>query len=356
MMSRPRPDIDVELGALFDTPAPEVTHVQAGGLARVFIEGVGAVVPLGGERDRNFRVVDAQGRAFVLKVLHFAEDPLVSDFHLQALLHVARSDPGAPVPRAIAALDGSGHEYLWRVPGLPDRRVHLLGYLPGSPLNTVGRSDAQRGSVGRTLARLDAAMADYEHPAQHTRLLWDVQHVLGVRPMLVSIDEPEARRLAELALDRFEARVAPRLPGLRHQVIHNDFNPYNLLVDPARIDEVTGVIDFGDMVHASLVQDVATAAAYFVSLDGETMAGPAALVRGFQSITPLTDTELALLPDLMAARLALAVAVSSWRAAAHPDNAPYILKNRPIAVAGLARLAALAEGEGADLLTQTRRT
>ena len=336
--------------ALFDTPSPEVTPAQAGRLAEVFIEGVAAVEPLGGERDRNFRVTDRQGRAFVLKVLHFAEDPAVSDFHLQALLHVARRDPGVPVPRAMSTLDGSGHEYLWRVGGLPDRRVHLLSYLPGAPLNTVGRSDAQRSSVGRALAQLDAALSDYRHPAQHTRLLWDVQHVLGVRPMLPSIDEPEARRLAEIALDRFERRVSPQLPGLRRQVIHNDFNPYNLLVDPSDIDRLTGVIDFGDMVHATLVQDVATAAAYFVSLDGPAMSGPAALVRGFHAVTPLTDTERSLLPDLMAARLALAVAVSSFRAAAHPDNAPYILKNRPIAVAGLARLAALAEGEGADML------
>lgn len=336
--------------ALFDTPAPEVSAAQAGGLASWFIEGVGVVEPLGGERDRNFRVVDQKGRAFVLKVLHFAEEPAVSDFHLQALLHVARRDPSAPVPRATAALDGSGHEYLWRVDGLPDRRVHLLSYLLGAPLNTVGRSDAQRTSVGRTLAQLDAALSDYRHPAEHTRLLWDVQHVLGVRPMLSSIDEPEARRLAEIALDRFESRVLPQLPGLRRQVIHNDFNPYNLLVDPADIDRVTGVIDFGDMVTATLVQDVATAAAYFVSPEGHAMSGPAALVRGFQAITPLTDTELSLLPDLMAARLALAVMVSSFRAAAHPENAPYILKNRPIAVAGLARLAALAEGEGADML------
>jgi len=336
--------------ALFDTPSPEVTPAQAGGLAQVFIEGVGAVEPLGGERDRNFKVTDRQGRVFVLKVLHFAEDPAVSDFHLQALLHVARRDPSAPVPRAMAALDGSGHEHLWRVDGQPDRRVHLLSYLPGAPLNTVGRSDAQRSSVGRTLAQLGAALSGYRHPAQHTRLLWDVQHVLDVRPMLVSIEETEARRLAEIALDRFENRVRPQLPGLRHQVIHNDFNPYNLLVDPAAIDRVTGVIDFGDMVSASLVQDVATAAAYFVSPDGHAMRGPAALVRGFQSITPLTETEIGLLPDLMAARLALAVAVSSFRAAAHPDNAPYILKNRPIAVSGLARLAALAEGEAADML------
>ena len=54
--------------ALFDTPSPEVTHAQAGGLAKVSIEGVGAVVPPRDEPDRDPRVADRRGRAGVAAI------------------------------------------------------------------------------------------------------------------------------------------------------------------------------------------------------------------------------------------------------------------------------------------------
>ena len=74
--------------------------------------------------------------------------------------------------------------------------------------------------------------------------------------------------------------MLPRLAALRAQVIHNDYHLYNVLVAPddqARI--VTGIIDFGDMVHAPLVGEVATAAAFHMAGSADPFEGPAA-VRG----------------------------------------------------------------------------
>ena len=40
--------------------------------------------------------------------------------------------------------------------------------------------------------------------------------------------------------------------------------------------------------------------------------------------------------DLMTARLLMVVAISGWRAARHPDNAAYLLRNNPVSWARLA--------------------
>ena len=65
------------------------------------------------------------------------------------------------------------------------------------------------------------------------------------------------RALAEKFMARFTDHVLPRLASLRSQVIHNDYHLYNVLVAPDDHARIVGVIDFGDMLHAPLVGEVA---------------------------------------------------------------------------------------------------
>jgi Ser/Thr protein kinase RdoA (MazF antagonist) len=68
----------------------------------------------------------------------------------------------------------------------------------------------------------------------------------------------------------------------------------------------------------------------------------------YHRVLPLTPVELALVPDLTAARMLTTICITSWRAARYPENSAYILRNYPSARVGLLALAALSR---ADLLT-----
>src|ERR1041384_95097 len=61
---------------------------------------------LRGERDRNFRLYAADGRTFVLKIANPAEDAAFRALQIAALRHIARLDPGLPVPRVIPLRNG----------------------------------------------------------------------------------------------------------------------------------------------------------------------------------------------------------------------------------------------------------
>ena len=50
---------------------------------------------------------------------------------------------------------------------------------------------------------------------------------------------------------------------MRGQIIHGDVHPYNVLVGAG--GQVTGIIDFGDMVHGPLILDLANAAGDFLT-------------------------------------------------------------------------------------------
>ena len=115
----------------------------------------------------------------------------------------------------------------------------------------------------------------------------------------------------EAVLDRFDQRVAPRLPALRAQVLHNDFAPGNVLIDESF--RVTGVTDFGDMTHTSLVCDLAVACADVLSGHEDGAGLVADVVAGYDSVTPLESGELAVVADLVAARYAASVLITARR-------------------------------------------
>lgn len=334
--------------SVLTAPAPEVSEEAAAAIARRFFGIQGQASVLIGERDRNFRLTTPAGETFLLKVVNPAEEPADTAFQVGALQHIERTDPGMPVPRVIPGLDGNSMPLLVE-PGLPLRRLRLMTYLSGTPLAGAARSTGLRRRLGAGLARLDRALSDYRSGGPLTPLLWDLSHAAQLRPLLVHIEEEERRDLARGVLDRFEAAVLPRLPGLRRQTIHNDFNPSNILVDAAGAD-LAGIIDFGDMVEAALVNEVAVAASYHVEADGALLAPLLDFIGAYDGVLPLEEAEIEIVFDLIWTRMLMTVAISSWRAALQPENRDYILRNAGRAWLGLERARALAPGEAAAAL------
>ncbi|WP_283179545.1 hypothetical protein [Gemmobacter sp. 24YEA27] len=59
------------------------------------------------------------------------------------------------------------------------------------------------------------------------------------------------------------------------------------------------------------------------------------MVAGYASVLMPEEEEIALLPDLIRMRHVTTLAVTSWRAARYPENAPYILRNAAASLRGL---------------------
>lgn len=306
---------------------------------------------LSSERDENFHLVADRQREFLLKLTNAAEAREVTDFQTKALRHVAQADAALPIPHLIAAADGR-YEALVAGPEGQTRVVRLLTYLRGDPLHAAPRSLEQCGTLGRTLGRLDLALRGFAHPAGRHPLRWDLSHAATLRPLLALIENPVRRGLATRFLDNFEEHAQPMLPALRAQVIHNDFQPSNVLVDPDEPDVVTGVIDFGDLVQAPLVNDLAVACAYHVATAPEALDYVLPLVRAYHTVLPLLAEEMNVFADLMATRLVLTTVITNWRVTLHPDNRAYVLRNAPGAWRGLERLASWSR---TDLQTAVRR-
>ncbi|WP_309663891.1 phosphotransferase [Tabrizicola sp.] len=320
--------------SLLSLPPPALgTEAMAGLAARCY--GLsGTLTPLTSERDLNHRLTTATGRDFVLKLSNPAEPVEVTAFQTAALQHVATTAPALPVPRVLSDLKGRS------VVPTPFGALRLLSWVSGMPLHATPRSPAQRRAIGTALASLTTALHSFDHPGADHFLLWDIKRAPSLLPLLPAIPDPTLRAEATTFLNRFTADVAPALATLPRQVVHCDFNPHNLLVDSADPTKITGILDFGDMVRTPRICDLAIAASYLLDHDA-ALTNLADLLHGYAQVLLLTDTEIALLFDLITARLFTTVTITSWRAARYPDNAAYIMRNHASAVAGLAAFRAL---------------
>jgi len=307
------------LGVL-EAKAPEFSIADAEGIAdRIF--GIrGTAKPLVSERDQNFQLRVDGGRSYVLKIANPAEDPAVLDFQTQALLHIARVDPELPVPHLVSTVEGAPSCV---IDGADDRRfiTRLLSYLPGGMLGDAKTSPALLRDVGAIAARLGQALRGFFHPAARHELPWDITQAPALRARTHCIEDPVMRRMVEGVLDRLSDEVLPALARMRAQVIHNDVSCNNTLVDA---DRVVGVIDFGDMIHAPLVCDIAVPIAELIVGVDDPFGVAMEIAAGYCSVEPLRIEELDVVFDLVVARTAMAIVISAWRVADHPENEAYI--------------------------------
>ena len=278
------------------------------------------------EKDDTYLITTGAGR-FILKIANPDETGAELDLQLAALRHLERKGFSLPAPRVVPTRTGA---MIAPQPG-SGRMVRLLSFVEGTPLDHLRYGDGGRYQIGRALAQLRLAFADFTHPAQGRQLVWDVQHVMTLRPLLTQIAlTPGEIALAERSFARL-ATIAPRIPALPRQVLHNDFYASNIVGDPAAPEFVTGVIDFGDIVETAVAIDLSTAVTGQIARDfgpGEDIFAPARpVVTGYTDHAPLSAEELAMVPHLVMARVLVRAVMTQWRAALMPANAPYILRN-----------------------------
>jgi Ser/Thr protein kinase RdoA (MazF antagonist) len=161
---------------------------------------------------------------------------------------------------------------------------------------------------------VDLALAEFAHPAMHRVLQWDLRHA--------GIARAHAALLADVWRERVETAFACwetlDWTSLRQGVIHGDANDHNVLAERERM---TGLLDFGDLVHSAVVCDLAVTLAYAVLGEHDPLAAAGGLIRGYHRHNPLTVAEREALPALLRARLAASLCYAAHNKIRDPDDA-----------------------------------
>ena len=295
-------------------PTPRLSTTEAEIIVRdVFALNVRAT-PLPSERDQNFAVSTQAGQNFVLKIAKCDEPRATLDFQNTGLEHVAKTASHLAIPRLVRSTLGApmtlvlardGRTYL----------VRMLTWLDGTLfVDATPRGREQLASLGAVLAEVDRSLQNFEHPAMHRTLHWDVKHADMAFTRTALLTSAQQTLLAPYV----RAWQEVPWPALRHSVIHGDANDHNVLVRDGR---VVGLIDFGDMVHSAMVCDLAIGVTYAILDQDDPIGAAADIVRAYHARNPLNAAELNTLYPLTTSRLCMSVCYAALNAKAKSGDA-----------------------------------
>ncbi|PRA70188.1 hypothetical protein CQ065_05765 [Pseudomonas sp. MYb187] len=301
-------------------PCPNVSEQQA---LRVLQERYGlsgSLQSLGSQQDLNFRV-DAPSGRYVLKICHGTY--AVAELEAQHAALGFLRERGLPVPAVIGATSGEQLLAL-DLDGQP-LRVRLLDYIEGQSLTRLKHMEPQLiAELGRLCARIDQALADFNHPGLERTLQWDPRHAQALIAHLLPVlaEGPRKAQVLEAAR-KAEQRLQPLLEQLPMQAVHLDITDDNAVWqrDDQRQWQLQGVIDFGDLMHTWRIADLAvTCAALLHHAEGDPLRILPA-VEAYHALNPLTEAELKALWPMIVARAAVLVLSSEQQLSVDPGNA-----------------------------------
>jgi Ser/Thr protein kinase RdoA (MazF antagonist) len=235
---------------------------------------------------------------------------------------------GVHVPRVFAAESGETAiemgEWTYEVHSAPEGVDLYADAISWTPFFSV----AHAYSAGQALARLHLASEGFAEPRRKLRPLVasftifaaenpdvELKRYLSAHPALA--EHAAVRHCSQQALELlapFHTELLPLLPALKPLWTHNDLHASNLFwSDNSDKAQATAIIDFGLADRTNAVHDLAQAIERNIVEWLALVDGPArrddvpvhldhldALLRGYESVRPLTDEEAAALAPMMA--------------------------------------------------------
>lgn len=294
-----------------DVEVPRFSSHVAADIVRRRFDVQGEVNEVLSERDQVFKVQVGGADRFILRISSARETFDAVTAQNLALARVASECHQISVPTPCPGIGGR----LWEEAEGGDGQTHfvrLFTFVAGQPISNRRLSDELLEDIGRAVALVDKALRGVAINGVNDDLIFNIERLDRLRPLVTFVEHAVDRRLIESVLDRMEHEVSARLSRLPRQVIHNDLNGANILTENEHSDRVSGIIDFGDLVEGAAIYDLSVAIARQVGFD-DTADAAARMIARYDRETRLTPDEVGVVFDLVCARLALRVLVWSWR-------------------------------------------
>lgn len=308
---------------------PMLSLGQATGLLeRLYNLFTSEIRPLPSYDDQNFYVSSSNGNEYVLKISNtiHSENPTVIEIQTCAMSYLNMN--GFPTQNIIPTNAGQ----LWGLQeldcgfGLQKYLVRLLTYLPGITISKAALTPQLLYEVGKMAARIDKALQTMKHPnisdLDRNSLVWKLSNLPLLEQYLFVLKGDPLQEVVKSVIELFKSSVSPKYPSIRKSIIHGDFNDLNILVQPDSngSHKISAVLDFGDMNNAFYIHELAITIAHMMSVHANPIEVGGAVLAGWESELPLTETERDCLYVLVLSRFCLIMCNARHCLLSQPEN------------------------------------
>ena len=298
------------MSSVFTTPPPSFSNDEAITLLKDKFDISGTLERLPSDRDQVFHV-QGDADSYILKIYNSAEKTSVIELQDAAATHIMKNDKSLLVPKSLQKprfIKKQDVPYYLR----------LMPYYAGSFLNEKNLQTSDYFALGEFIGRLTKALEQFSHEGANRSFLWDSARTDLIKGYLSYVSSKNDRDILNYFLHDFEINAQPVLSGLKRSVIHNDANDNNIILDDN--NNITGIIDLGDMVFSNRCVEIATCMAYVAILEDSTYESLQSLLMGYLSLIDLNKKEIHCILHIMCNRLCISVIMASRRRTLYPDN------------------------------------
>lgn len=241
--------------------------------------------------------------------------------------------------KLISFMDGKDQEIV--------HAMRCMKYIPGELFERDNNKPLQLYRLGEYLSKMDKSLIGFKHEATKRTHIWDLRNFLAIHKFVESIDDDHIRSLVKESMQLFE-EINEKCKDIRMSVIHNDANDHNIITDSYGISNELSIIDFGDMVHSWLVNEIAIAAAYVIiggwagrlsekelgEIESKDYAPSwidncTELIRGYETGIKLEKNEREIIYTLIQCRIATSVTLGAYSISKDPTNEYLKLHSKP---------------------------
>ncbi|MGB3145812.1 MAG: aminotransferase class III-fold pyridoxal phosphate-dependent enzyme [Maribacter sp.] len=240
-----------------------------------------------------------------------AEDSILENLSAQNL------NCSKVIPTSDGAFQVIEEDYIYR----------LLSFVEGHFLSEVTHTDKLLQSFGSFLGTMDTSLKNLSNlTIKAKETAWDLKHFQKSWMYLSDITDSRDRNLVSYFCLQFTEHVVPLQYELRQCIIHNDANDWNILVNN---EEITGIIDFGDMCHSCLINELGIALTYVLMDKENPLRIAEQVISAYHVKMPLKQQELDILYYLIAARLCTSVLNSAHSKKLKPESDYITISEKP---------------------------
>lgn len=278
----------------------------------------GHLKELPGYVDLNFLFETSNQQKYIIKIARSEDSEHFIDMQNKAMAHLYNKKLAVPV--AIKNKNGGSFYRIERV-GRP-YYLRVISYLEGDFYADANECNSVTWqALGRFIAEIDAGLADFQHSGAYRFLDWDLAVGVGNCQQKLDYLDNQKHQLISRFLEAYQIEALPYISTLKKGIIHNDGNEHNLLINQTSLPtQITGIIDFGDMVYTQLLNGLAIACAYAIQNQSNPVSVIQNMLSGYHDIRQLTQDEINLLYYQICLRLCTTLCNAAKAIQKTPDN------------------------------------
>ena len=194
--------------------------------------------------------------------------------------------------------------------------VRILSFIEGKMYALVNSNKNLEYSLGSLLGNLSKELQNLNHINAFRKFEWDPANISWVKKR-VNVFKGHKKIIIKNNLKEYNLFIKKNINNLRFSLTHGDANNYNLVV---KNNLISGLLDYGDMIYAPTINDLAVSLAYVLMNKEDLYSSLKNVVISYHKVFPITFDEIFSLITLVKARLTITVVMAEKQRKKFPNN------------------------------------